>query len=123
MTIFDLAFLLLLFTAFGTLIAAAVAAFRGRRRQALTILRNVAFCAAGYIGMVYVVTAFSKPVVHQLGDSQCNDDWCIAVEGVNRSAQDTKTDYEVTLHIFSRARRRAQRENIATDEGEIIQFE
>jgi hypothetical protein len=61
------------------------------------------------------VTAFSKPVVHAIGDPQCNDDWCIEVEGIKQSSKDTNTSYEVTLRIFSRARRRAQRENIATD--------
>jgi len=114
-TIFDLAFLILLFTAVVSLIAAAVSAFCGRRGQALTILHNVAVCAAGYIGIVYVVTALSKPVVHHLKDPQCNDDWCIAVEGVKRTPTDANANYEVTLRIFSRARRRAQRENIATD--------
>jgi hypothetical protein len=115
MTIFDLAFLLLLFTAIAALVAAVVSAFQGRRQRALTILRNVAFCAVGYVGIVYVVTTFSKQVVHSLGDPQCNDDWCIAVEGVQRIQKDPDTNYEVTLRIFSRARRRAQRENIATD--------
>jgi hypothetical protein len=114
-TIYDLVFLVLLFTAIVSLIVAVVWAFRGRRRQALTILHNVAVCAAGYIGFVYVVTALSKPVVHSLKDPQCNDDWCIAVEDFKRTPTDASTDYEVTLRIFSRARRRAQREKIATD--------
>jgi hypothetical protein len=115
MTIFDLAFLVLLLTAIVALIVAAISALRGRRRRALNILRNVAFCAVGYVGIVYVVTAFSKQVVHSLGDPQCNDDWCIALEGVQRTQKDPNTNYEVTLRIFSRARRRAQREKIATD--------
>jgi hypothetical protein len=114
-TIFDLLFLVLLFAAIITLITAIVSAFRGRRRQALSLLRNLALCVSAYIGVVYVVTAFSRPGVHSLGDPQCNDDWCIAVEDVKRTPKSTKTDYEVTLRIFSRARRRAQRENIATD--------
>jgi len=79
------------------------------------MLRKLAFCAAGYIGIVYAATAFSKQVVHEVGDPQCNDDWCIAVEGVERTPKDDNAIYLVTLRIFSRARRRAQRENIATD--------
>jgi len=114
-TVFDLLFLTLLFTAIVTLIAAAVSAFQGKRKRAFSTLRNIVFCAAAYIGLVYVVTAFSKQVVHRLGDSQCSDDWCIAVDGVDRTSGDTRTNYEVTLRIFSRARGRAQRENIATD--------
>jgi hypothetical protein len=114
-TIFDLLFLILLLATVVALIGVAVSAVRGRGQHALRTLRKIAFCAAIYIGTVYVVTAFSKPVVHQVGDSQCSDDWCIAVEGVNRTPTATGTKYEVTLRIFSRARRRAQRENIATD--------
>ena len=115
MTIFDLIFLILMFNAIVALIAAVVGFLRGRRRQALTILRNVAFFSAGYVGIVYVTTAFSKQAVYGLGDPQCSDDWCIAVEDVKRTPADRRTDYEVTLRIFSRARRRAQRELIATD--------
>jgi hypothetical protein len=114
-TIFDLLFLVLLLAAIIALITATISAFRGRRGQALTILRNLALCALAYIGLVYVVTAFSRPAVHPLGDPQCNDDWCIAVEDVRSTPNGSNTDYEVTLRIFSRARRRAQRENIATD--------
>jgi len=77
-----LLFLVLLFAAAITVITAIVSAFRGRRRQALAILRGLAFCAAGYVGIVYVVTAFSKQAAHGLRDPQCSDDWCIAVEGV-----------------------------------------
>jgi hypothetical protein len=115
MTIFDLLFIALFLTAIGTLIVAAVSVFRGRRARALVILRRLALCAVAYIGIVYVATAFSKQVVLRVGDPQCSDDWCIAVAGVKRESKDAVTVYDLTLRIFSRARRRAQRENIATD--------
>jgi hypothetical protein len=115
MTIYDLVFLLLLVIAIATLAVAAVSALRGRRRQALVTLRWLALCTVGYIGIVYVTTAFSKPVVYEIGDPQCNDDWCIAVENVERTPKDENASYVLTLRIFSRARRRAQRESIASD--------
>src|SRR5262249_29614556 len=105
----------LLLSAIATLVSAAFLALRGRRRQALTILRNLGLCAAGYIGIVYAVTALSKQVVHRLGDPQCNDDWCIAVDDVKRTTEGTNTNYDVTIRLFSRARRRPQREMIAKD--------
>jgi hypothetical protein len=115
MTIFDVIFLALLFAAIVTVIAAVVSLIRGRRREALITIRALALCIAGYIGVVYLVTALSKQTVHRVGDSQCNDDWCISVEGVERTPKQNTATYEVTLRIFSRALRRAQRENIATD--------
>jgi hypothetical protein len=115
MTVYDLAFLLLLFLAIITLGAATISALRGQRRRALVTFRRLAFCTAAYIAIVYVATAFSKPVVHDIGDPQCNDDWCIAVENVERTPKGDNAIYVVTLRIFSRARRRAQRENIAAD--------
>jgi hypothetical protein len=115
MTIFDLLFIVLLLAGIASLIAGIASALRGRRRRALTILRNLALCAAGYVGIVYLATALSKPVVYGLRSPVCNDDWCVAVEDVKRTPKDLKADFEVTLRISSRARRRAQRENIATD--------
>jgi hypothetical protein len=115
MTIYDLLFLLLLVIAFVTLLAAGFSVFRGSQRRALLIVLRLAFCAVGYIAIVYVATAFSKQAVHEVGDPQCNDDWCIAVDDVARTAKDGNASYVLTLRIFSRARRRAQREKIATD--------
>ena len=115
MTIFDLLFLSLLFAAIVTLIATIVTTIRGQRRRALTLLRNLVLCASAYIGIVYAVTALSQQAVHDLRDPQCNDDWCLEVDDVERTQTANNTNYDVTLRIFSRARRRAQRENIATD--------
>ena len=115
MTIFDLLFIVLLFAGIVTLIAGVAYALAGKRRLALAILRNLALCAAGYVGIVYLVTALSRELVYGLRTPVCNDDWCVAVEDVKRTPKDLKADFEVTLRISSRARRRAQRENIATD--------
>ncbi|HLH31868.1 MAG TPA: hypothetical protein VKY31_11755 [Terriglobia bacterium] len=115
MTIFDLAFLLLALAAVVTVIGAGVAAICGKRREAVKVLQNLGLYAAAYIGIVYVVTALSRQTVHHVAEAECSDDWCIAVQDVKQTPKNTKIDYELTLRIFSRAQRRAQRENIATD--------
>jgi hypothetical protein len=114
-TIFDLLFLVLFLAAIVTLIAAGLLALRGRWGRAARIARNLVICAAAYIAAVYLATALSPPKVLRVGDSQCSDDWCIAVDSVQRTAHGSRADYNVTLRIFSRARRRPQRENAATD--------
>ena len=115
MTMFDLLFIALFLTAIGALIVAAVSGIRGRRARALGILRRLAFCAAAYIAIVYAATALSPRVVLRVGDPECSDDWCIAVQGVNRTHENALVRYDVTLRIFSRARRVAQREMGAKD--------
>jgi hypothetical protein len=115
MTIFDLVFLLLLLTAIITLIVAVTLGFRGRWARAFSVLQKLGVSAVAYLCIVYIVAALSKQVVLRVGDPQCSDDWCIAVERVKRAPMGAVTMYEVTLKIFSRALRRAQRENIATD--------
>ncbi len=115
MTVFDLLFIALFLTAIGTLIAVAVAAFRGQRQRALGLLRRLAFCAVTYVAMVYAATAVSPRVVLRVGDPECSDDWCMAVEGVKRTQENAVARYDVTLRIFSRARRVAQRELAAKD--------
>ncbi len=115
MTLFDLLFILLFLGAVATLVSAAVRALRGRGRQAIVLLRRLLFCAGGYLALVYAATAFSQPTALHPGDPECNDDWCIAVDGVKRTPQSSAVRYEVTLRIFSRALRRPQREGLATD--------
>jgi hypothetical protein len=115
MTLFDLLFIAALLAAMGALIIAIVSAFRGRGARARAILRRLAFCTAVYIGLVYMVTALSKSAVLSVGDPECSDDWCIAVESVKRTPKNSVAVYDVTLRIFSRARRVAQRELAAKD--------
>ena len=109
--LFDLLFIALVLAATGSIGVAIFSAFRGRRARALAILRRAVVCAAAYIGIVYLVAAFSKPVVLKVGDPQCSDDWCIAVESVKRAP----TAAVINLRIFSVARRVAQRESRAKD--------
>jgi hypothetical protein len=115
MTIFDLLFLMAFLSAVIAVVIAIVAAVRGDRAHSLAILRKLAFSVGAYLGMVYTATAVSKQVVLGIGDPECSDDWCIAVEGVKRTPKNTSAVYAVTLRIFSRARRVAQREMGAKD--------
>lgn len=115
MTVFDLLFIVLLFAGIGTIGVAVVSAIRCQRASALAILGKLVVCAASYVGMVYLVTFLSKPAVLRVGEAQCGDDWCIAVDGVKRTPMNAVAIYDVTLRIFSRARRVSQRESIARD--------
>ena len=115
MTVFDLLFIAVLLTALGTLITAAVLALRGHLTRALIALRKLAFSAVAYIAMVYAATALAKAPVLHIGEPECTDDWCIAVDGVKRTPMGAETRLDVDLRIFSRARRVAQRELVAKD--------
>jgi hypothetical protein len=110
-TLFDLLFILLFLTAAATLVTAAVYAVRGPRARAVTLIKRLVIGSALYLAAVYSATALSRQTVLHPGDPECNDDWCIAVDGVKRAP----AQYIVTLRIFSRARGRAQREGLATD--------
>jgi hypothetical protein len=115
MTVWDLLFIALFVSCLVALTVAAISAFRGRRALAFKILRALGVSAAVYVGIVYVATASSKPEVLRVGDPQCSDDWCLAVEHVERAPKNAAIVYVVTLRIFSRARRVAQHENVAKD--------
>lgn len=115
MTIFDLLFIVLFLCALASVIAAIILALRGRGVCARSILLRLAVCAVLYFGAVYTVTAFSRPLALRIGDPQCDDDWCLAVESVKQVPRDRVMVYDVTLRIFSRARRVTQRETGAKD--------
>jgi hypothetical protein len=110
MTIFDLLFAVLFLTGVGSLTVASIAAVRGRRARALTIARRVGVVAALYFGVVIVVSAFSPQRFVRLGEDQCSDDWCIAVQAVRIDTLGSDTRYEVTFRLSNRARRAPQRE-------------
>lgn len=114
MTLFDLWFIALFFTAIGTLVFAMVLAARGWRTRAWRLLGKLAMCAAAYIGLVYGVTAVAKEPVLRVGEPECSDDWCIAVTSV-KSGPAGVNRYEIGLRIFNRALRVSQRELVAKD--------
>lgn len=111
MTIYDLLFIILFLTSVVTLAVAALAALRGRRPRAMTILRRYAIGAAIYFGIVIIVSLAAPRQLLRLGEPLCFDDWCITVENVERVVSPSEVNYIASLHLASRARRVAQREN------------
>jgi hypothetical protein len=109
MTPFDLLFIALVLVSLGTLITAAVTALRRQGSRALRILGRLGICAAAYVGVVIVVALLAPQRVLNVGDPWCFDDWCLSVENVNRTAAPAEVTYDVSLRLFSRARRVSQR--------------
>ncbi len=110
MTIFDLLFVVLFLLALGSLIVALLAAFRGRSGRARSIVRRVGIVVALYFGGLILVSAFSPQRFIRVGDDQCSDDWCIAVQTVRHDSVGSQMRYDVTFRLSNRARRAAQRE-------------
>jgi hypothetical protein len=114
MTLFDLLFALLFLTGLASLVVASVAALRGRRARALAILRRTGLVAALYFAVLILVSALSPQRFVGVGDDQCSDDWCIAVQSVRRDTIPAGERYDVTFRLSSRARRVAQRERFVS---------
>ena len=108
-TIFDLLFIAVVFASLATLLTAAIVAIRGRRAHALVILHKFGICAIAYLAIVVVVALFSPQRVLSLGEPWCFDDWCLSVENVSRAPAPPLFSYNVSLRIFSQARRVSQR--------------
>jgi hypothetical protein len=109
MTIFDLLFLFLALLTLITLFTAAVQALRGQRGKALAILKRFLVCFAVYMALVCIVALAKPQRVFALGEKHCFDDWCVAVTKAQRDG----ARYDVTLEIFSEAKRVTQRANNA----------
>jgi hypothetical protein len=109
MTIFDLLFIAVVFASLATLITAAIAAIRGHRAHALGILRKFCVCAIAYLTIVVMVALVSPQRVLNAGDPWCFDDWCLSVESVSRTPAPPQVSCQVSLRIFSQARRVSQR--------------
>src|SRR5579871_1801089 len=105
MTIFEPLFILLFLATVATLATAAVAAVRGQLPRAANILRRLAIAAAAYFFVVLVVALAAVPPVHNIGDPQCFDDWCITVTDARRTDSSSAQTWRVTLRISSRAMR------------------
>jgi hypothetical protein len=111
MNIFDLLFIVLFLAAVISLVAAGIAAIRKRRANAQRILLTLGVSAAIYMVIVCVVSAATPAKILNIGDPQCNDDWCISVESADRVSGNSAISHDVSLRLFSRASRVFQREN------------
>jgi hypothetical protein len=105
MNIFEPLFLLLALVTLITLFTAGALAIRGKLGRAGRILRRLGIGAAVYFAIVIVVSILSPQRAYRLGDTQCFDDWCIAVVGAQWVGAPPAGRYEVTLRLSNRAQR------------------
>src|ERR1700741_1553704 len=111
MSLLELSFLLAVLVSAITLIAVVVLTFRGRRRQALTLVGVFGICVVSYLAAGVLISFAAPQRILRVGEPWCFDDWCLSVEQVNRASGPVENSYLVSLRIFSRARRVAQRAN------------
>jgi hypothetical protein len=109
-TLFDLVFAVVFLASCGAILAAGVAALRGRRRRAAAIARWLAIVLGAYFFVVAAVAVASPQRSIPLGETQCSDDWCIAADSVHRDVTPAAVTYTIGFRLSSRARRVAQRE-------------
>jgi hypothetical protein len=105
MTIYDLGSIVLFFGAIGMLAVATTLSLSGRKRASRLIWRGMAGAAVTYVVASVTLAAFAKQAPLGVGDPQCVDNWCIALENVKSTALDQNREYDVTLVLFSRANR------------------
>lgn len=111
MTIFDLIFLAAALASMITLIAAAVAALRGRGAKAARVLLTWGVCVVLYIATSVTVAYLRPQRIRATTEPWCFDDWCLQVQRVESLPAGEKLAYRVELRIFSTARRVTQRAN------------
>ena len=109
-TLSDLVFLLTSLSLVIALVAAAAATVRGRHRTALHILFAVSVTSVAYMGVVAGVALVQPGRALAPGESDCSDDWCIAVTKVTHEDGPSGRVYHAEFRLSSRARRATQRE-------------
>jgi hypothetical protein len=110
-SIFDLIFLLAMLSAVVVLIVLIAMVIQGRFRTARRVLSIYAICAVLYLGVGLAVSYTRPRHIMSVGEPWCFDDWCLAVDHVNRTPEGTDVNYQIALRIFSRAGRVSQRAN------------
>jgi hypothetical protein len=111
MSIFDLVFLAAALATAGSLLVAAVTAWRGRMAASRRVLRRLALGAGTYLVVLVAVSLFTPGRVLAIGEDNCSDDWCIAVTAVSQPSGADDHSLVVTFRLTSRARRITQREH------------
>jgi hypothetical protein len=114
MTTFDLIFIFAFLASVVILMATIVAAIGGRRRSALGRLLGLGVFVSVYLAVVVAASLTSPQRLLALNEPQCFDDWCLSVDHVEQAPAGGEVSYAVTLRLFSRARRRTQRESGAS---------
>ena len=104
MSVFEPLFLLLVLVTGFTLVTALAFLVRGKFARAVRIGRRLAVGATIYFAVVIAVSLVTTRREFRVGDTQCFDDWCIAVVEAHR-AESPPAGYDVTLRLSNRARR------------------
>lgn len=115
MTLFDLIFLGNFLASLVTLGRVCYLLVRGRREAARRTVLGLTVSIGAYTLVLVIVSLSSRQKVLAIGEPQCFDDWCIAVEAVTRQQSIGNTQangvfYVITARVSSRAKRRRQRE-------------
>src|SRR5260370_41079639 len=97
MNLFEPLFLLLALATIVTLMTTIVFAVRGKFARAGRILRRLGVGASVYFVIVIAVSVFSAQRVYRVGDTQCFDDWCVAVGGARWTGGAPLDGREVSL--------------------------
>jgi hypothetical protein len=105
-TLFDLLFIVLFLLSVVVLVSALVTALRGHPALALRRLRTLALATLAYMAIVAAVSLVMPRREVAVGENQCSDDWCIAVDDARQLTDSTVVPFRLT----SRARRVTQRE-------------
>lgn len=111
MTVFDLLFIGIFLGSVGVVLMMAVNLLRGRFKQAARLLELYGIGLTLYLGVVVTVSLVSAPRILAVGERRCFDDWCIAVENIERSEKAGDVTYSAHLKMFNQAQRVSQREH------------
>ena len=111
MSIFDLIFIAFFLTTGGIFLLVLISALSGQRKFARNIAKLYAVGLVIYAVAVLVSSLLVPRRELLAGHPLCFDDWCISVEGMERTDSVTSSMYTVFLKLSSRARGVTQREN------------
>lgn len=107
MTIFDLVFLAAALASIVTILCILALLVRRRWFSAARLAIGWAACVVVYVVVGLAISYVRPQKLVRIGEAWCFDDWCMQVDQAGRSAN--STNYDVQLHIFSRALRVSQR--------------
>ena len=104
MSLFDLMFLAVALAGILAFLFASACVVARRRTLALRVLYAYAIFVAIYMAIVTVVSLVVPRQVVQVGETLCFDDWCITVDGVERTPSSTVETYTAHFHVSSQAK-------------------
>jgi hypothetical protein len=115
MGIFDLVLIASVLLSLAMLLWAAGLAITRRFRSAARVLAGWLGYVAIYLAVVIVSSLLAPPRQIAMAQNVCFDDWCIAVNRIERGATvPVGSRYRVAFRVASRAKRRPQRERGVT---------